>query len=155
VTLPAARKNASLLAHSKENRILNPNSRDEMIPSDYLLRRINVFATAVLTNLHEQLKAFYGDIGRSSVDPELMIRVLLVKSALTRPRRDGAIDKRRSMVDHGRDVTRQRAVKEAAVGCGPRDLRGPACGPQELRSARWRLRIKMVAVTTPARLTGQ
>jgi hypothetical protein len=28
--------------------------------------------------LHEQLKAFYSDIGRPSVDPELMIRMLLV-----------------------------------------------------------------------------
>jgi transposase len=49
-----------------------------MIPTDHLLRRINVFATAVLTDLHEQLKAFYSDIGRPSVDPELMIRMLLV-----------------------------------------------------------------------------
>src|SRR5712672_2459596 len=43
-----------------------------------LLRRINVFATAVLADLHEQLKAFYSDLGRPSVDPELMIRMLLV-----------------------------------------------------------------------------
>jgi transposase len=42
------------------------------------LRRIIVFATAVLADLHEQLKAFYSDIGRPSVDPELMIRMLLV-----------------------------------------------------------------------------
>src|ERR1700740_823630 len=53
-------------------------SLDEMIPTDHLLRRINVFATAVLADLHEQLKAFYRDIGRPSVDPELMIRMLLV-----------------------------------------------------------------------------
>jgi transposase len=53
-------------------------SLDEMIPRDHLLRRINVFATAVLADLHEQLKAFYSDIGRPSVDPELMIRMLLV-----------------------------------------------------------------------------
>src|SRR5207302_1515056 len=53
-------------------------SRDEMIPAEQLLRRINVFATAVLADLHEQLKAFYSDIGRPSVDPELMIRMLLV-----------------------------------------------------------------------------
>ncbi len=51
---------------------------DEMIPAGHLLRRINVFATAVLADLHEQLKAFYSDIGRPSVDPELMIRMLLV-----------------------------------------------------------------------------
>src|SRR6516162_8533952 len=53
-------------------------SLDEMIPSDPLLRRINVFATAALADLHQQLKAFYSDIGRPSVDPELMIRMLLV-----------------------------------------------------------------------------
>jgi transposase len=53
-------------------------SLDEMIPTDHLLRRINVFATAALADLHHQLKAFYSDIGRPSVDPELMIRMLLV-----------------------------------------------------------------------------
>jgi hypothetical protein len=37
---------------------------DEMIPTDHLLRRINVFATAVLADLHDHLKAFYSDIGR-------------------------------------------------------------------------------------------
>jgi transposase len=46
-------------------------SLDEMIPADHLY----VFATAVLADLHEQLKAFYSDIGRPSVDPELMIRI--------------------------------------------------------------------------------
>jgi transposase len=53
-------------------------SLDEMIPAGHLLRQINVFATAVLADLHEQLKAFYSDLGRPSVDPELMIRMLLV-----------------------------------------------------------------------------
>src|SRR6476659_2145899 len=47
-------------------------SLDEMIPADHLLRRINVFATAVLADLHEQLKAFYSDIGRPSVDASSM-----------------------------------------------------------------------------------
>ena len=51
---------------------------DEMIPPEHLLRRIDVFATAVLADLQDQLKAFYSDIGRPSVDPELMIRMLLV-----------------------------------------------------------------------------
>ena len=38
-----------------------------------------MLATAVLADLHEQLRAFYSlDIGRPSVDPELMIRMLLV-----------------------------------------------------------------------------
>src|ERR1700733_1911954 len=53
-------------------------SPDELVQADHLLRRINVFATAVLADLHEQLKTFYSDIGRPSIDPELMIRMLLV-----------------------------------------------------------------------------
>lgn len=51
---------------------------DEMVPADHLLRRMDVFVTVVLRDLHAQLKAFYSDIGRPSVDPELMIRMLLV-----------------------------------------------------------------------------
>ena len=51
---------------------------EDRIPENHLLRRINVFATAVLADLHEQLTTFYNDIGRPSVDPELMIRMLLV-----------------------------------------------------------------------------
>jgi transposase len=51
---------------------------DEVIPADHLLRRINVFATTALADLHGQLKPFYSDIGRPSIDPELMIRMLLV-----------------------------------------------------------------------------
>jgi Transposase domain (DUF772) len=65
-------------ARSISERARHEFSLDEMIPADHLLRRINVFATAVLADLHEQLKAFYSDIGRPSVDPELMIRMLLV-----------------------------------------------------------------------------
>jgi transposase len=53
-------------------------SLDDVVPRDHLLRRVNVFATAVLSDLHEQLRPFYSDIGRPSIDPELMIRMLLV-----------------------------------------------------------------------------
>jgi transposase len=51
---------------------------EEMIPASHLLRRINVLVTVVLEDLHEQLAPFYSDIGRPSVDPELMIRMLIV-----------------------------------------------------------------------------
>jgi transposase len=51
---------------------------DDVIPPDHLLRRLNVFATAALADLHEQLKQFYSEIGRPSIDPDLMIRMLLV-----------------------------------------------------------------------------
>ena len=51
---------------------------DDVVPPDHLLRRLNVFATAVLSDLHERLKPFYSDIGRPSIDPELMVRMLLI-----------------------------------------------------------------------------
>jgi transposase len=51
---------------------------ENVIPTDHLLRRMNIFVAAALSDLHEQLKSFYSDIGRPSVDPELMIRMLIV-----------------------------------------------------------------------------
>jgi transposase len=51
---------------------------DEVIPKNHLLRWMNVFVTTALADLHEQLKPFYSEIGRPSVDPELMIRMLIV-----------------------------------------------------------------------------
>src|SRR4051794_19847528 len=51
---------------------------DDRVPKSHLLRRINVFVTAVLADMHEQVKPYYSEIGRPSVDPELMIRMLIV-----------------------------------------------------------------------------
>ena len=51
---------------------------EDRIPKDHLLRRINVFVTAVLCGVREQLKPHYSEIGRPSIDPELMIRMLIV-----------------------------------------------------------------------------
>ena len=51
---------------------------DDVIPKGHLLRRVNVFVTAALDDLHKQLSPYYSDIGRPSVDPELMIRMLIV-----------------------------------------------------------------------------
>ena len=50
----------------------------DRIPKDHLLRRINVFVVPVLDSVREQLKPYYSEIGRPSVDPELMIRMLIV-----------------------------------------------------------------------------
>ena len=44
------------------------------IPADHLLRRINPMVARVLADLHAMLEPFYSDIGRPSIDPELMIR---------------------------------------------------------------------------------
>ncbi len=51
---------------------------DDRIPKNHLLRRIDVFVTAALADLHQELEPHYSDIGRPSVDPELMIRMLIV-----------------------------------------------------------------------------
>jgi transposase len=51
---------------------------DERVPKEHLLRRIDDFVTAALADVHERLKPHYSEIGRPSVDPELMIRMLLV-----------------------------------------------------------------------------
>jgi transposase len=51
---------------------------EERIPADHLLRRINPVVSRVLSGLREMLEPFYSEIGRPSIDPELMIRMLIV-----------------------------------------------------------------------------
>jgi transposase len=51
---------------------------EERVPASHLLRRINPVVTRVLADLREKLEPFYSDIGRPSIDPELMIRMLIV-----------------------------------------------------------------------------
>ena len=49
---------------------------DEHIPQDHILRRIERFLD--LSDVRRELKPFYSHIGRPSIDPELMIRMLIV-----------------------------------------------------------------------------
>jgi hypothetical protein len=51
---------------------------ERRIPRGHLLRRINPVVTQVLAGLREKLAPFYSEIGRPSIDPELMIRMLIV-----------------------------------------------------------------------------
>jgi len=51
---------------------------EDRIPENHLLRRMNVFVTAALDDLNKILEPYYSEIGRPSVDPDLMIRMLLV-----------------------------------------------------------------------------
>src|SRR5260370_2300164 len=48
------------------------------IRAGHLLRRINPIVTRLLAGMREKLAPFYSDIGRPSIDPELMIRMLIV-----------------------------------------------------------------------------
>ena len=61
-----------------QGRLFYEFNPDDVIPRDHLLRRMNGFVAAALDDLHQQLRPFYSDIGRPSVDPELMIRMLIV-----------------------------------------------------------------------------
>src|SRR5271168_1964801 len=51
---------------------------ERRIPAGHLLRRINPTVTGILAGFREQLEPFYSEIGRPSIDPELMIRMLIV-----------------------------------------------------------------------------
>lgn len=48
------------------------------MPTDHLLRRIDVFTRAALSDLHKELEAFYSHTGRPSIDPQLLIRMLII-----------------------------------------------------------------------------
>jgi transposase len=49
---------------------------EDLVPDDHLLRGIDRFLD--LTDLHDHLASYYSHTGRPSIDPELMIRMLIV-----------------------------------------------------------------------------
>ena len=61
-----------------QSRLFYTFNLDELIPERHLLRRINPIVTHVLAELRGKLKPFYSQIGRPSIDPELMLRMLIV-----------------------------------------------------------------------------
>jgi len=61
-----------------QSRLFYAFNLDQLIPEGHRLRRINPIVTRVLAELRGQLKPFYSEIGRPSIDPELMLRMLIV-----------------------------------------------------------------------------
>ncbi len=51
---------------------------DERVPAGHLLRRFDVFVVRAQADPHHDLAAYYSHTGRPSIDPELMIRMLIV-----------------------------------------------------------------------------
>ena len=49
---------------------------DDLVPQDHLLRKIDHFLD--LSDLRQHLAPYYSHTGRPSVDPELMIRMLII-----------------------------------------------------------------------------
>ena len=59
-----------------QNALFYEFSLDKHVPPDHLLRRIDAFLD--LGQLRQHLTPFYSSTGRPSVDPELMVRMLIV-----------------------------------------------------------------------------
>jgi transposase len=51
---------------------------EDRVPEQHLLRRINAIVAPVFAGLHQQLAPYYSSTGRPSIDPELMIRMLII-----------------------------------------------------------------------------
>ncbi len=63
-------------AVGRQDRLFYEFDLEDVVPPDHLLRKID--AVLDLSWLRGELKAHYSDIGRPSICPELMIRMLLV-----------------------------------------------------------------------------
>jgi transposase len=59
-----------------QNRLFYSFNLDDHVPANHLLRGINEFFD--LTDLRAYLAPFYSHTGRPSIDPELMIRILII-----------------------------------------------------------------------------
>ena len=59
-----------------QDRLFYSFNLDKHVPADHLLRRIDRFLD--LSQLRQRLEPFYSHTGRPSIDPELMVRMLLV-----------------------------------------------------------------------------
>jgi Transposase domain (DUF772) len=51
-------------------------SLERHVPDDHLLRKIDRFVD--LSEVRAHLEPYYSDVGRPSIDPELMVRMLIV-----------------------------------------------------------------------------
>jgi transposase len=60
----------------KQDRLFYTFNLNDHVPADHMLRGIDRYLD--LTDLRQHLEAYYSHTGRPSVDPELMIRMLLV-----------------------------------------------------------------------------
>lgn len=59
--------------------LFNQFSIDDHVPQDHLLRSIDRFVD--LSSIRAHLSEFYSPTGRPSIDPELLIRMLLKRRA--------------------------------------------------------------------------
>src|SRR6266513_2848879 len=72
------RRNVGMMGQQAGNqeRLFYSFNLEEHVPADHLLRGIDGFLD--LSALRQRLAPFYSHTGRPSIDPELMIRMLIV-----------------------------------------------------------------------------
>jgi len=63
---------------SDQSRLFYAFNLEERVPAHHLLRRLNPIVTRVRAELRAKLRSFYSEIGRPSIDPELMLRMLII-----------------------------------------------------------------------------
>jgi len=56
---------------------------DDWVPADHLLRAIDRHID--LRAIREQLRPLYSEIGRPSIDPEVLLRILLISISTASP----------------------------------------------------------------------
>jgi transposase len=64
--------------HTDQGQLFYLFNLERRIPPDHLLRRINPVVAQIILGVREKLAPFYSEIGRPSIDPELLIRMLIV-----------------------------------------------------------------------------
>ncbi len=70
------RRTGSIRLLEAEQAVRRAYDLDDVVPQDHLLRHIDRFLD--LSDLRQYLPPYYSHTGRPSVDPELMIRMLLI-----------------------------------------------------------------------------
>ncbi|SVE63715.1 uncharacterized protein METZ01_LOCUS516569, partial [marine metagenome] len=63
-------------SNGDQDRLFYDVHLDDLVPADHLVRGID--AVLDLSWLHGELAAFYSHTGRPSIDPDLMVRMLIV-----------------------------------------------------------------------------
>ena len=120
---------------------------DEAVPDDHLVRAIA--AVLDLSWVHAELASYYSKIGRPSIDPVLMIRMLIVgyvfairsERALCREKVRKVLEARcRAATTAQRDVRRARIVLLAAAGRSTRSI-AEEVGVQPRIVSNWRRRF--------------
>ncbi len=101
-----------------QDRLFYEFDLDAVVPADHLVRRI--YGVLDLSWLHGELAPFYSHTGRASIDPELMMRMLLIGYVFAI--RSDEHDATKTMIDRARQrlgLRPRRLPANTAYGAAP------------------------------------